>query len=109
MNVDVDTEHLSLEDGPHPDEWVAGHTCAACAEYLTKIRKAKFNKPPGYNLAWLRNSNEVGQTAREMAREIQDEAKRTGKDIRHVGGSEKRRSERAAAQAAAREKGEAVE
>ena len=31
-----DTEHKSIDGGPHPKTWKAGATCDACREYLAQ-------------------------------------------------------------------------
>ena len=88
------TEHQSLEAGPHPDEWVDGATCDSCQAYITDVRMSKFSEGSYWNIEWLKKSNEVGETAEQMRKEIYDGARESGRDIRHVGESASARAER---------------
>ena len=87
------TEHQSLSSGVHPDEWRAGSTCDDCLRAAEMTREMNRNTTPFMNLAWLKNSNELGQSAIAMQAEIESEAARTGKDIRRVGQSQKARQD----------------
>lgn len=89
-----ETEHQSLDGGTHPDEWRTGATCDECKDQYEMNKLTKRNPTPGFNLAWLKNSNAVGQTANEMVKEIYDGARESGSDIRKVGESAKVRKER---------------
>ncbi len=63
------TQHQSGETGPHPKQWIDGATCDDCKAHHETVMETKWNQGPGYNLAWLRNSNEAGVTAIEMRNE----------------------------------------
>ena len=88
------TEHQSLASGVHPDEWRAGATCDDCQRAYAMTREMKRGVGPMYNLAWLRSSNEAGVTAMGMVKEMVDDAKESGRDMRRVGESQKARKER---------------
>ena len=34
--MNTNTEHLSLDNGPHPDQWVEGATCDDCQQYIAE-------------------------------------------------------------------------
>ena len=87
------TEHQSLTSGVHPDEWRDGSTCDDCARAAEMQRELNRNATPLYNLAWLKNSNESGETAMQMVKEIEDGARESGRDIRKVGQSAKSRKD----------------
>lgn len=88
------TEHLSLETGPHPDEWRDGATCDDCQiAHEMRVHELR-NEGPLYNLEWLKKSNALGQSAYAFRDEIYEGARESGKDIRHVGESASARAER---------------
>lgn len=88
------TEHVSLESGTHPDEWRDGATCDDCQRLLARRREQLRGEQAYWNINWLQQSNAMGETAIQMRQEMYDEAKRTGKDMRHVGESATARMER---------------
>lgn len=87
------TEHQSLASGVHPDEWRAGSTCDDCQRAAEMTAEMKRNAGPLYNLAWLRNSNETGVSAMGMVKEMEADARESGRDMRRVGQSQKARAE----------------
>ena len=88
------TEHQSMVGGPHPEKWRRGSTCGDCETHHQQIKAESAGKPPMTNLAWLKNSNESGDTAMSMVKEFEQDARETGRDMRKVGGSQKERQER---------------
>ena len=88
------TEHLSLARGSHPDEWWPGATCDECQLLLKINRDENWGEAAYFNIEWLRKSNEVGETAEQMRKDIYDGARESGRDIRHVGESASARAER---------------
>jgi len=34
--MNTGTEHVSLDNGPHPDQWVEGATCDDCQQYIAE-------------------------------------------------------------------------
>ena len=88
------TEHLSLESGTHPKTWREGATCDECQDQFEMNRLTKAGESAYWNIEWLKKSNEVGETAEQMRKEIYDGARESGRDIRHVGESASARRER---------------
>ena len=44
--MNTGTEHLSLDDGPHPDQWVEGATCDDCQQHVAERYLALMNGSP---------------------------------------------------------------
>ena len=44
--MNTNTEHVSLDNGPHPDQWVEGATCDDCQQYIAERYLALMSGSP---------------------------------------------------------------
>jgi hypothetical protein len=74
------TQHQSpFEDGH--TTWVDGVTCTDCQDLFRKKRELLNNGSPAMNIHRLKADNAGGYTQAELGREVQEAAKRDGREI----------------------------